>query len=546
MSNARYIEIDSTYRNRKQWPSPAEFEVLIAQSGRKNKTNAQDPVSHSARLNNFYWDSHSFTKASPPTHVAGPTINLTGSMPLIPGIICAGDNKTIIQVKASPNTLQQQENYYTGAVLTDGTDSARISSYVFLGTDFLDSNKDRAQITVQGSIKITSYNTLTINDPSDIIDPKNSFIFIPDGRSGLNSYVNHILYNESTNNYANILNYDPVTKLFKVSDISGKNWDLNANQRFSIRKHIPIFGNFSSNILPGEQSNLVFSLPLTFTDEPNVYQNSFLFIDNQTRLITRYETLTGKAVNGSVNFVDFPEGASNVNGYYNGAYIQITSGNANNDVRQIINYTVSGNDPNFVRRATVATPFVGSVIQGDSFTFRSIFVDSEFSVYDSNFEILLFSHDNHNPFVYTGSLQQEIVCYHIQLLNVILPNKILNCALGSRIAYYPYVYIEITNISGSSAGMKNVIYSNNPNATRMVFRAPIYDVQNPNNSSFVNLDGDGMIQTLKFKPNDNLFFSVHLSNGELYETLEKENYSPLHPNPEIQISASFSFKRVEN
>jgi hypothetical protein len=80
----------------------------------------------------------------------------------------------------------------------------------------------------------------------------------------------------------------------------------------------------------------------------------------------------------------------------------------------------------------------------------------------------------------------------------------------------------------------------------MVFRAPIYDVQNPNNSSFVNLDGDGMIQTLKFKPNDNLFFSVHLSNGELYETLEKENYSPLHPNPEIQISASFSFKRVEN
>ena len=142
-------------------------------------------------------------------------------------------------------------------------------------------------------------------------------------------------------------------------------------------------------------------------------------------------------------------------------------------------------------------------------------------------------------------MQQEIVCYQIELLNVILPNKILNCGLGSRIAYYPYVYIELTNISGSSSGMKNAIYSNNPNATRMVFRAPIYDVQNPNNSAFVNLDGDGMVQTLKFKPNDNLFFSVHLSNGELYRTLENETYGPLNPNPEIQISASFSFKRVD-
>jgi hypothetical protein len=92
--------------------------------------------------------------------------------------------------------------------------------------------------------------------------------------------------------------------------------------------------------------------------------------------------------------------------------------------------------------------------------------------------------------------------------------------------------------------MKNSIYSNNPNATSMVFRVPIYDVQNPTNSSFVKLDGDGMTQTLKFKPNDSIFFSVHLSNGELFKTLESETYSPLSPNPEIQISAAFSFKKV--
>jgi hypothetical protein len=78
----------------------------------------------------------------------------------------------------------------------------------------------------------------------------------------------------------------------------------------------------------------------------------------------------------------------------------------------------------------------------------------------------------------------------------------------------------------------------------MVFRVPIYDVQNPLNSSFVKLDGDGMIQTLKFKTNDNIFFSVRLSNGELFKTVDEELYNPFPPNPEIQISAIFSFKRI--
>ena len=45
MSNTRYLEIDSTYRNRNDWPLPANFEVPISQTGRKNIYNALDPVS---------------------------------------------------------------------------------------------------------------------------------------------------------------------------------------------------------------------------------------------------------------------------------------------------------------------------------------------------------------------------------------------------------------------------------------------------------------------------------------------------------------------
>ena len=90
--------------------------------------------------------------------------------------------------------------------------------------------------------------------------------------------------------------------------------------------------------------------------------------------------------------------------------------------------------------------------------------DNDPNKLSQTFEILLFSYDNHNPFVYTGSItsQQEVVCYQIELVDLILPNRVLNCGNGSRVAFYPYIYVEITNISGSSSGMKNCIYSNNP------------------------------------------------------------------------------------
>ena len=45
MSSRRYIEITSTYRNRKQWPCPSEFIVPIDCRNRsENPLDAQDPI----------------------------------------------------------------------------------------------------------------------------------------------------------------------------------------------------------------------------------------------------------------------------------------------------------------------------------------------------------------------------------------------------------------------------------------------------------------------------------------------------------------------
>jgi len=540
MSSTRYIEIDSTYRDRNKWPNPAEFEVVVAQSGRKDKMIADDPVTDSAPINNFYWRSNMFNKDPAGrrirTIVQSSTSNQFG---------LAGDNKTIIEIKADTNfVFQNLKNYYTGAIAYNNnmSQSSRIISYIFL-------DDNCAQITVEGFTGTIAGHEIIIADPSDITSFTGSeygLIFVPNGRTGFNAYPGYILYNSTTNTHANILEYDAVTRLLKVN-ITGLTWDLGAFQTFSIHKKLPIndsLNNFSAD-------NMYLSLPSTFTNELDAYKNSYIAVSHNNSFLTprriiRYETFTGKTLGttGNTTTIKFPNTASKINGYYNNAWIQVPS---NSDVRKIINYAVTGVEPNLTRIATVNTDFSGIINDGVDFTFRSVFLDSPLEVAKTTgdpFQIFPFSSDNHNPFVYTGSMQQEIVCYQIELLNLIIPNKILNCGVGGRIAFYPYIYVELSNISGSSSGMKNSIYSNNPNATSMVFRVPIYDVQNPTNSSFVKLDGDGMTQTLKFKPNDSIFFSVHLSNGELFKTLENETYAPLSPNPEIQISAAFSFKRV--
>ena len=269
----------------------------------------------------------------------------------------------------------------------------------------------------------------------------------------------------------------------------------------------------------------------------------------QSRRIVKYvEFIGGAAGSGVATSINLPVGASNISGDYINIYIRITSGAAVGDVRLIQSYVVTTISGATTRKATPYVPFSGIVVTGDTFEITSGIVSPGFlnSIALQNFLLLPFTRDNLVPFVYTGSTvsQQEAVCYEIKLLNIVLPNQTLISGTGSRISFYPYVYIEITNVSGASAGMKNVIYSNNPNSSKMVFRAAVDDISNLIASAFVKLSGDSMTQTLKFKPNDNLKFSIRLSNGNIYDTVVEENYSPLYPNPLVQISALFSLRRL--
>lgn len=554
MSNARYIEFDSTYRNRNEWPLPGEFEVLISQSGRKGQMQALDPVSDAVNITR--WVSNAFNTSGMGVGVTGTII--TSTAPLGE----SGSQQILVVNFNGVDVPQVIENYYFGAILEAATGTVerrRITATKFLNEVVGDI---RLQITVDSpfSSAVVGGTTVTIKDPTDLGDINNPLIFVPDGRLGENAYTNCLLYNETQSLavgspvYRAISGYDVFTHILTVDTTTStvetntagpvNSWIV--THTYSIRKAAPLIGTVNNNVT----STNVVSLDTTFPSEQDYFRNSWISMlsgnsNGDIRLITRYETFTGNADGGSTTTVVFPNNASSVPGYYNGAYIQILSGAASGDVRLVSSYDVVDG----VGTATVSTAFSGAVTAGDSFTFRSLFLSPNFSstvISSNHFEILVFSYDNLNPFVYSGSQvsQQEMVCYEIELLNLTLPNKTLQSYLGSRIAFYPYVYVELANISSAGAGIKNSIYSNNPNSTRMIFRAAVDDVPNPTISSFIKVDGDGMVQTLKFKPNDNLRFSVRLSNGSIYQTTEEENYGPNPPNAEIQLSAVFSVKRL--
>ena len=512
MSNNRYLEFDSTYRNRNEWPLASEFQIPISQSGRKGQLDALDPVCVSTPI--MVWTSNYLDKtaASPSGILGGKLLFNTASMPIPKSN--TSDNQTFVIQTTNNKALQQLENYYVGLVIdienspVTYTFRRRIVSYKYLYTD---SSNDYGLITISSNLpdSIGSSNDFYIYDPTTVTDPSNPYFFVPAGRIQKNAYTGYLLYNETQKQYRKIKDYDSTTHMISLitegttststgpipAPPSTDAWTVSDN--YSIRKEPPYL-------------NTQFTPPSTVTS-------------NSIVINTLISTPNNYYKNYSIRVIPAP-----------GAYYSYINNIPTNSVPLVITPT---NEERIIISSVYNAP-------NTTLTFSTPISDptpSSISV-----EILSFSHDNFNPFIYTGSMvsQQDMVCYEVELLNLILPNDVLAVGEGGRIAFYPYVYVQISNVSSSNGRLSNIIYSNNPNAVRAIFRVPIDDVINPLISAFIKVDGDGMVQTIKFKPNDNLYFSVFLSNGELYQTIIPENYSPSPPNPICQISASFGIRRL--
>ena len=89
-----------------------------------------------------------------------------------------------------------------------------------------------------------------------------------------------------------------------------------------------------------------------------------------------------------------------------------------------------------------------------------------------------------------------------------------------------------------------MIQSNNPNAKNALFRCAVTDIANPTITKFIKLSGDGMQQTVKFRPQDSLQIKVYLPDGREFMTSLSDTAPPSRPNQHLQITALFEIEKV--
>jgi hypothetical protein len=489
MSNKRYLEIDSTYRNREQFPNPSNFTVLISQSGTKDAVHAYDPVSKAAPTKTWVPNELELKTATVPYFETN-----TGF-------------EFIVTVTNGPTgeNASKTPNYYSGYPIemmdtnsTPKTEPVKIVTWTYLSSG---PSEDTFIMTVDPIFTEAPFGVIRFAPASTINDFKQGIIFIPDGYTADSYYTNEIIYNENIsllsttqqNNWRTIISYDGTNKLagfdttkpINPANPTNDNW-MNFHT-LSVRKAPPQYVGTLNIPTDTINTNISFLLPS----------------------------------NTIINVGDF---------------IRFTGDDEKDVTCRVINYTGEGqaedltSSPQKVRifpyivTVSCILPFVPTALQ--------------------TFEVLQFSYDNAVPFCYSGSLvsQQEMVCYEIELVNLILPNKTL--LSGGRTAFYPYLHVELQNVSGASAGNTCIIYSNNPNTRKMLFRTAIDDIPNPGISPFIKIDGDGMVQTVKFKPNDNFKFGVYLPNGDPLTLVDQDTSSPVVPDPLVQVSALFSIRRL--
>lgn len=306
---------------------------------------------------------------------------------------------------------------------------------------------------------------------------------ISTGQNADNYYVGMFLTNVTTLETREILTYDGTTKSGTVTI----NWGSGANgDTFGIRT---VYLEHSYTVNPYVENSI-------FVAHGGVGTNTFQLAASASIVNDFYIGST---------LIDITTGESRIVSTYNGA----------------------------TRTGTVSVNWTAGAI-------------ADVYIISSNYEVECFSRDNAYPLTYSGSevSSQQMSCYEIKLLKLVLPNGTLSTGIGGRIAFFPYVYVQLQNVSAPGSGLQNIIYSNNPHARKMLFRATVDDTQNPDNVPFAKLRGDGMTQTIKFKPNDVLRFGVYLPNGELFELMNTDTVSPTPPNPLLQISAAFGIKKL--
>lgn len=477
----KYMELNSNYRNRNLFETPAEFEVGISQTGMKTNIGALDPITYS--YPEIVFVPNNFTSLD---------LIVSGVPYTSPSVIDNTSAGSILIVEPDVDVPINVNGYYKGAVIIIVADDGTTNNYTVRRRviDWTVLNSGKYQVTLDSVIpdniflgsSVDAFSTIkcVIRSPDDITDITRPYLFIPTGLDIENYYNKYVVWNQTLNVSIPILSYDKVTHLALLGNIP---LSFALSDVLVIRK-----------VSPSEYGTLATTSPTVSRAYDIVQQVSESLVNSFLRLY----------LTASPNPIDTGTGNVNPNA---------------NVIRKIVKVL----DTNTVV-LDEAIPSLPAT--------------------NWQYEIMNFSIDNYSPFIFTGSMssQNQPVAHEISLSSLVLPNVYLKN--GGRIAYYPYVYVEIENLSATTSSSKNIIYSNNPYTHKAIFKVPITDLNHPSISPFVKLTGNGMKQTMAFKQNDNMRVAVRLPNGEIFKTIKNDTSYGQEPNTFLQTSFCFGIERI--
>lgn len=392
-----------------------------------------------------------------------------------------------------------------------------------------------------------------------------------------NFYNDHYIENVQTRQFQQIQSYNNITNLIGIqSPFSNNDNVFNDDINVLGNTYLNYYNTYTIRLgLPENQDNLsfpdqvlptvigvynIFALPSNYSVEPPVavfngingvfngtdwiydvsllkLSDTFNHTDNIVLSYLRITTVDQESGLIDPNFYDI---TVRINNFYKYATIYDNTDPYNPVIKARVVINVAVVDPLF---KNVNNPYGDITGLTSIYDYTNPRVVPVFGTDNrpnpQTYEILLFSYDNFNPILYSGNFanQQNNCLYEIDLLALMVPNKPLKNAFN--IGSYPYFYVVFHT---HGLANKNLIYSNNQASGNAIFIVKSIGADTNVNYSFLNMSG--MKQTINFKPNDNLYFSVLLPDGSLLQFAENDTFSPYPPRTDFQVSAVFSIEKI--
>ena len=240
--------------------------------------------------------------------------------------------------------------------------------------------------------------------------------------------------------------------------------------------------------------------------------NTRYFIQKQQPIVS------GSIIGATNTTITLPLSANNYTDYYKGMYLYMLSGNSVQFSSVIISYNST------TQVATIQNSFTILPTAGDEF------------------EISNFSYDNCQSYRYNGTKTiSQPVAYAISITQLSIPRQVLKVGYGGYVSDYPYVLVQFSNANSHSTA---IMYGNTPAAENATFKVPL----NLSSTTPYFLIAQNVNvttpQVMKFFPGEAIKFKVTLPNGEPLQFETEDNFSPLAPNPFVQLGCMVAIQRL--